>query len=137
MMHHLFFLFSLTMSQISADNAETWSQLLKRIEDLREILDEALKRIGKSGGNKESLADLQLDIQTLVRSVRTKPTVFSLTDIDAEILRGLESHTTTRTTVELCNSCLQRKSRMTWAGCRTGYVMPLSNLRYDCVKLLV
>ena len=125
------------MPQISADNAVTWSQLLKRIEDLREILDEALKRIGKSGGNKESLADLQLDIQTLVRSVRTKPTVFSLTDIDAEILRDLESNTSTKTTVELSNSCLQRMSRMTWSGCQTGYVMPLSNLRYDCVTLLV
>ena len=88
MVHHLsFFWLSLTMSQISADNAETWSQLLKRIEDLREILDEALTRIEKSGGNRESIADLQLNIRALVRSVGTKVTVFPLADIDAEILR--------------------------------------------------
>ena len=125
------------MPQISAANAETWSQLLKRIEDLREILDEALTRIEKSGGNRESVAHLQLNIQTLVRSVGIKATVFSLADIDAEILSGLESNTSTKTTVELCNSCLQRMSRMTWSGCRTGYVMPWTNLRYDCVTLLV
>ena len=89
------------MPQISAANAEKWSQLLKRIEDLREILDEALTRIEKSGGNRESVAHLQLNIQTLVRSVSIKATVFSLADIDAEILSGLESHTTTLTTVEL------------------------------------
>ena len=100
------------MPQISADNAETWSQLLKQIQDLHEILTEALERVEKSGGNRESVAHLQLNIQTLVRSVGSKVTVFSLADIDAEILRGLESRTTTQTMVESCNSCLQRKSRV-------------------------
>ena len=112
------------MLQISADNADKLSRLQGRIQILRQILEDALKRISESGRGEESLAFLKANLKTLDESVQIRVAVLPLTDIDAEILRGLNNRTATRLAVKLCDSCPQRRIRVICPSCQTGYITP-------------
>ena len=120
----------LTTLQISADNVDTLSRLLDRIQNLYKILDETLKRIEELGRDEESLADLKANLKTLDELVHIRVTVLPLIDIDAEILRSLESHMTTQLAVGSCDSCLQRRIRASCPNCQTGYMTQLNILWY-------
>ena len=104
------FWLSLTILQLSADNADTLSRLLDRIGSLCNVLLTAFEKLKELNRHGVPLTDLKGNIQTLIGSVETIVVVLWIANTDAEILGSLGSRwRTTLAVVELCDSCVQKK----------------------------
>ena len=102
------FWLSLTILQVSADNADTLSRLLDRIGSLCNVLQTAFEKLKELNRHGMLLEDLKGNIKTLIGSVETIVAMFRIADTDAESLNCLGSRRrSTLAVVESCDSCLR------------------------------